>query len=61
MAPTGDITLSYVAIAGRAVATGSTVIAACANPVAGLEQFREMMRLLVEDKEALKVFVNVAS
>ncbi|MDZ4684337.1 MAG: glucose 1-dehydrogenase [Planctomycetaceae bacterium] len=29
------------------------------NPVAGLDQYREMMRLLVEDKEALKVFVNV--
>jgi threonine dehydrogenase-like Zn-dependent dehydrogenase len=31
------------------------------NPVAGLENYQEMMRLLVEDKEALKVFVNVAS
>lgn len=30
------------------------------NPVHGLDQFREMMRLLVEDKDALKVFVNVA-
>jgi threonine dehydrogenase-like Zn-dependent dehydrogenase len=30
------------------------------NPVAGLENYREMMRLLVEDKQALKVFVNVA-
>jgi threonine dehydrogenase-like Zn-dependent dehydrogenase len=29
------------------------------HPVAGLDQYREMMRLL-EDKEALKVFVNVA-
>jgi hypothetical protein len=31
------------------------------HPVAGLDQYQEMMRLLVEDKEALKVFVNVAS
>ena len=31
------------------------------NPVDGLENYAEMMRLLVEDKEALKVFVNVAS
>ncbi|HEV3162548.1 MAG TPA: glucose 1-dehydrogenase [Isosphaeraceae bacterium] len=30
------------------------------NPVAGLENYKEMMRLLVEDKDALKVFVNVA-
>jgi threonine dehydrogenase-like Zn-dependent dehydrogenase len=30
------------------------------NPVAGLDQYQEMMRLLVEDKDALKVFVNVA-
>ncbi|VAX38512.1 Glucose 1-dehydrogenase [hydrothermal vent metagenome] len=30
------------------------------NPVDGLENFAEMMRLLVEDKEALKVYVNVA-
>lgn len=30
------------------------------NPVDGLDQYQEMMRLLVEDKEALKVFVNVA-
>ena len=30
------------------------------NPVEGLEQYKEMMRLLVEDKSALKVFVNVA-
>jgi threonine dehydrogenase-like Zn-dependent dehydrogenase len=29
------------------------------NPVSGLDQYKEMMRLLVEDKEALKVFVNV--
>ena len=29
------------------------------HPVAGLESYREMMRLL-EDKEALKVYVNVA-
>ena len=31
------------------------------NPIAGLDNYKEMMRLLVEDKEALKVFVNVAS
>jgi threonine dehydrogenase-like Zn-dependent dehydrogenase len=31
------------------------------HAVNGLESYREMMRLLVEDKEALKVFVNVAS
>jgi threonine dehydrogenase-like Zn-dependent dehydrogenase len=30
------------------------------HPVAGLDQYQEMMRLLVEDKDALKVFVNVA-
>lgn len=30
------------------------------TPVAGLENFQEMMRLLVEDREALKVFVEVA-
>ncbi|TWU05605.1 glucose 1-dehydrogenase [Stieleria varia] len=30
------------------------------NPVDGLENYKEMMRLLVEDKEALKVYVNVA-
>ena len=30
------------------------------NPVPGLDNYQEMMRLLVEDKEALKVFVNVA-
>jgi len=30
------------------------------HPVAGLDNYQEMMRLLVEDKEALKVFVNVA-
>jgi threonine dehydrogenase-like Zn-dependent dehydrogenase len=30
------------------------------NPVDGLANYREMMRLLVEDKDALKVFVNVA-
>lgn len=30
------------------------------HPVAGLENYEEMMRLLVEDKDALKVFVNVA-
>lgn len=31
------------------------------TPVDGLESYREMMRLLCEDKEALKVFVNVAA
>ena len=30
------------------------------NPVNGLDNFAEMMRLLVEDNTALKVFVNVA-
>lgn len=30
------------------------------NPVQGLENYKEMMRLLVEDNSALKVFVNVA-
>ena len=30
------------------------------NPVEGLDNYAEMMRLLVEDKDALKVFVNVA-
>ncbi len=30
------------------------------HPVDGLENYREMMRLLVEDHSALKVFVNVA-
>lgn len=30
------------------------------SPVDGLESYAEMMRLLVEDKQALKVFVNVA-
>ena len=30
------------------------------NPVDGLEGYTEMMRLLVEDKDALKVYVNVA-
>jgi threonine dehydrogenase-like Zn-dependent dehydrogenase len=30
------------------------------TPVNGLENYKEMMRLLVEDDEALKVFVNVA-
>lgn len=29
------------------------------HPVAGLDQYQEMMRLLVEDKDALKVYVNV--
>jgi threonine dehydrogenase-like Zn-dependent dehydrogenase len=31
------------------------------NPVNGLDNYQEMMRLLVEEKTALKVFVNVAS
>lgn len=30
------------------------------HPVDGLENYAEMMRLLVEEKDALKVFVNVA-
>jgi threonine dehydrogenase-like Zn-dependent dehydrogenase len=30
------------------------------HPVNGLDQYREMMRLLVEDQSALKVFVNIA-
>ena len=30
------------------------------NPVDGLENFAEMIRLLVEEKSALKVWVNVA-
>lgn len=30
------------------------------HPVNGLDNYGEMMRLLVEDKEALKVFVNIA-
>ena len=30
------------------------------NPVDGLDNYAEMMRLLVEDRDALKVFVNVA-
>lgn len=30
------------------------------TPVDGLENYQEMMRLLVEEKEALKVYVNVA-
>lgn len=31
------------------------------HPVRGLDNYREMMRLLVEDKDALKVFVEVAA
>lgn len=31
------------------------------NPVNGLDNYAEMMRLLVEEKSALKVYVNVAS
>lgn len=31
------------------------------NPVDGLENYEEMMRLLVEDDQALKVYVNVSS
>lgn len=30
------------------------------NPVDGLENYAEMMRLLVEEKDALKVYINVA-
>jgi len=30
------------------------------NPVNGLDQYKEMMRLLIEDNSALKVYVNVA-
>ena len=30
------------------------------NPVDGMDNYQQMMRLLVEDKDALKVFVNVA-
>ena len=30
------------------------------NSVDGIDNFQEMMRLLVEDKDALKVYVNVA-
>ena len=30
------------------------------SPVDGLENYKEMMRLLVEDRSALKVYVNVA-
>ena len=30
------------------------------NPVTGIKNYKEMMRLLVEDKNALKVFVEVA-
>ena len=30
------------------------------NPVRGLGEYREMMRLLVEDNNALKVYVDVA-
>ncbi len=30
------------------------------HPVDGLENYKEMMRLLTEEKEAIKVFVNVA-
>ncbi|MGH7136867.1 MAG: glucose 1-dehydrogenase [Pirellulales bacterium] len=31
------------------------------NPVEGLDNYAEMMRLLVEEKDALKVYVNVAA
>ena len=30
------------------------------HPVKGLENYQEMMRLLTEEKSAIKVFVNVA-
>jgi len=29
------------------------------NPVDGLDNYRELMRLLVEEKSALKVYMNV--
>ncbi|MBW8883562.1 MAG: glucose dehydrogenase, partial [Planctomycetia bacterium] len=31
------------------------------HPLDGLDSYQEMMRLLVEEKSALKVFVNVAN
>ena len=31
------------------------------HPLDGLDRYQEMMRLLVEDKSALKVFINVAN
>ena len=31
------------------------------NPVDGLDNYKEMMRLLVEEKSALKVYMNVAA
>jgi len=31
------------------------------NPVDGLDNYRELMRLLVEEKGALKVYMNVAA
>jgi hypothetical protein len=30
------------------------------HPVPGIANYKEMMRLLVEDKDALKVYVDVA-
>jgi threonine dehydrogenase-like Zn-dependent dehydrogenase len=42
--------LTYPGVTGRILT----------NPVDGLENYKEMMRLLVEEKDALKVFVNVA-
>jgi hypothetical protein len=31
------------------------------TPVQGLDNYQEMMRLLVEDRDALKVYVEVAA
>jgi hypothetical protein len=31
------------------------------NPVEGLDRYEEMMKLLTNEKAALKVYVNVAS
>ncbi len=31
------------------------------HPVRGLDNYKEMMRLLTEEKEAIKVFVEVGS
>ncbi|MFM2096621.1 MAG: putative formaldehyde dehydrogenase AdhA, partial [Planctomycetota bacterium] len=31
------------------------------NPVEGLDNYQELMRLLVEEKSALKVYMNIAS
>src|SRR5206468_2850351 len=42
--------LTYPGVTGRILT----------NPVDGLEHYGEMMRLLVEEKDALKVFVNIS-